>query len=133
MIAGATPMRTSVKANVIVGLTTTRSQAAISPMPPARTGPSTAAIDGAGCDRAAPSRAMNEVESPTRPVTAFLQVGAGAEHRGRVGEDDHAHPGLVCLVERSVQGLDQQLPGQSVAVGGRIERDGGDPSSHLDG
>ena len=47
MIAGATPMRTSVNANVTSGCTTTRSHDAISPMPPARTGPSTAAIVGA--------------------------------------------------------------------------------------
>ena len=39
MIAGATPMRTSVKANVSARSTTTRSHDAISPMPPARTGP----------------------------------------------------------------------------------------------
>ena len=46
MIAGATPIRTSVNANVVDGATTTRSHAAISPTPPARTGPFTAAIVG---------------------------------------------------------------------------------------
>ena len=35
MIAAATPMRTSVSANVVESCTTTRSQAAISPIPPA--------------------------------------------------------------------------------------------------
>ena len=46
MIAAATPMRTSVSANVRSRCATTRSHDAMRPIPPARAGPSTAAIVG---------------------------------------------------------------------------------------
>ena len=82
MIAGATPIRTSVKANVIDELTTTRSHAAISPIPPARTGPSTAAITGAGVVARRWMALTNEVES-TRPVARSFRS-APAQKTGAV-------------------------------------------------
>ena len=48
MIAGATPIRASVNAKVLRGPATAISHAATSPMPPARTWPSTATITGSG-------------------------------------------------------------------------------------
>lgn len=48
MIAGATPMRASVSANVLRGPATAISQAPTRPKPPARTWPLMAAITGSG-------------------------------------------------------------------------------------
>src|SRR3954454_8897038 len=82
MIAGATPIRTSVNANVIDDSTTTRSHAAITPIPPARTGPLTAAITGAPIVPRRSIARTNDVES-TSPVDRSLRS-APAQKTGAV-------------------------------------------------
>ena len=55
MIDGATPIRASVSAKVLLRPATTMSQAPTSPSPPARTWPSIAPITGCGISRIARS------------------------------------------------------------------------------
>ena len=67
MMAGATPIRTAVSAKVLRGPATTMSHAPISPIPPARTCPSRAAITGLGHSTIERSSA---VSSRARPSAA---------------------------------------------------------------
>ena len=121
MIAAATPMRTSVNAKVVEECTTTRSQAAIKPIPPARTAPLTAAIVGRSVSIRR-SSASDERAGVGGLVGALLEVGAGAERRAAVGE--HDGPGVLLLggVDPLVQ-LGDELARQRVAVLLRVERD----------
>jgi hypothetical protein len=73
-------MRTSVNANVIVGLTTTRSHAAMIPMPPADR--AVDRCDHRRCDGAETVDCPHERGRVDHPGSTFLQVGAGAEDRG---------------------------------------------------
>ena len=59
MIAGATPIRASVSANVLLRPATTMSQAPTSPKPPARTCPSIAPTTGTGSSRIARSSSVS--------------------------------------------------------------------------
>ena len=118
-MAGATPTRTSVKANVLAAAATARSAAAMSPSPPAACVP----VD-AGDDRhRALDDAREDVGHPVRGRTAPLgEIGAGAEHRPRTREHDGADV-LVArrITQRPVQLL-EQLRRQGVAVERRVER-----------
>ncbi len=91
--------------------------------------------DGAldGGDRR-PGRVHEALERPDERIGvtwcaalrgAFLQVGAGAERRTGVREDDRSGVRLLGGVERAMQ-AGQQLPRQRIAVVLRIERDRGD-------
>src|SRR6185312_5659129 len=59
MIAGATPIRASVSAKVLLGPATTMSHAPTSPKPPARTCPSIAPITGTGSSKIARNRPVS--------------------------------------------------------------------------
>ncbi len=65
MIAGATPIRASVSAKVLRGPATTMSHAPTSPIPPARTCPSIAAITGIGHPTIARSVAASSRARPS--------------------------------------------------------------------
>ena len=126
MIAAATPMRTSVRANVIASSTTTRSHDAINPMPPARAGPFTAAIVGTS---ASIRRVSTRDERPRvgRPVAPLLEVGAGAERRRRVGQHDRPCRPVGDRRLGRIEGDDEvghQPGGQGVAVPRGVEGDG---------
>ncbi len=73
----------------------------------------------------------NERRRVDHTCRAFLQVGAGAERRGRVGEHDDAGGVTFCRVEGSVQ-IGEELLRQGVAVARRVERDRGYPVRALD-
>ena len=125
MIAAATPMRTSVKAKMMSDCTTARSHDAISPTPPARAGPFTAAIVGA-------ATSINRFIAPT--------IGAesdGPERRSlRSAPAQNAGATWVSTMTRPAPDVDRrlgdvegrvevadELPGQRVAVGRRVEGD----------
>ena len=126
MIAAATPMRTSVRAKVTSLRTTTRSHDAISPIPPARTGP----VDGG-------DRRHGGVHQPLRtarttgaesggPLRRSLRS-APAQNAGGVWVSTIDADGAVGdrglgAVEGGVQIADE-LARQRVAVGGGVERD----------
>ena len=135
MIAAATPMRTSVSANVTSRCTTTRSHAAIRPMPPARTGPVTAAIVGTAAS-IKPLERPNDRRRVGRPAARpLLEIGAGAERRRVwVSTIDRTAPSAIAglgAVERNVQ-VGDELAGQRVAVGRRVERDRGDAAGDVE-
>ena len=83
MIAAATPMRTSVRAKVTSDCTTTRSHAAISPSPPARAGPATAAIVGTGAVHQPLQARRRSARESAGPVRRSLRS-APAQNTGGV-------------------------------------------------
>ena len=124
IMAGATPTRTSVKANVLASAATAMSAAAMSPSPPARACPLTRAMTGTGLstmevrmsgmrfgaaaprsERSAPEQ--NTVPAPVRTTARTLGVAAWR----------HATPASSCV---------EQMGRERVAVGGRVERQGAD-------
>ena len=126
MIAGATPMRTSVKAKVTDRCTTTRSHDAIRPSPPARTAPPTAATVGLFGVHQTLEDAHHRCRVG-RAAGAFLQIGAGAERRAVVRQHDDTNArGRLDLVE-SLAELGHELARQRVAVVLGVERDRRDP------
>ena len=101
--AAATSDRfTSGMPNVAVVDATTRSQASTISVPPARAGPSTAAITGLVRSRwTKPANPPRFVDRRARVAGVdLLEVGAGAEHRRLPGED--ADPDRVVGLERSM-------------------------------
>jgi hypothetical protein len=125
MMAGATPMRTSLKPKVASASPTARSQAAIRPRPPARATPLTRATTGRGRlqDRGQDVREADDGWRPARSL--LLQVCARAERR--LGPGEHDDPDAVLgerPEERRVQ-LRQQGPGQRVAVVRTVQGDHG--------
>ncbi len=116
MTAGTTPMRTSVKAKVAVSTATATSQAASSPIPPARAGPATRATTGLGAVRIVRRIAGNSA-TPWRAGAAGLpQVHAGAEDRTGVAQDDHPDGRVGDRRVEVVLQLAAELRGQGVAV-----------------
>ena len=118
MTAGTTPMRTSVKAKVAVSTATAMSQAASSPIPPARAGPATRATTGCGRgqDRA---QDRGELRDPLRAghrTAGLPQVHAGAEDRTGVAQDDHADGRVGDRRVEVVLQLAAELRRQGVAV-----------------
>ncbi len=101
IMAGATPTRTSVKANVLASAATARSDAAISPSPPARACPLTRAMTGTGLS----TMHVRIVGHPVgRRTTALGEVGAGAEHRARARQDDGSHLRVArCVTQRLIE------------------------------
>src|ERR1700734_3492423 len=84
MIAGATPIRASVNANVLRGPATAISQAATRPMPPARTWPSTTTMTGRGDSTIARSNvAISRDRAAVASAQALMQL-ADQRRRQRV-------------------------------------------------
>ncbi len=132
MIDGATPMRASVSAKVLARPATAISHAPISPMPPARTCPSTAAMTGTGAlqdDAQQPGHLPRTVDGhiPGVPAGRLTEVGSRAERRSGVPEHHHPRPGRDGIVDAAVQLFDQR-GGQRVVVVRGVQRQPGDPA-----
>ena len=123
-MAGATPTRTSVKANVLASAATAMSAAAMRPRPPARAWPLTRAMTGTGLST------MDVRMSGMRLGAAVPRSERSAPEQNTVpvpGEHDGPHVGVTgCVTQRLLQ-LRQEARRERVAVVRRVERQRADP------
>ena len=102
------------------------SQAATSPMPPARALPFTRQTTGLALSQISCRICGNSSGAATRAGPALLQVGAGAERRVGPGEHDHPAARVIQRARQCCAQLGQQGAGQRVPAGRRVQRDGRD-------
>ena len=134
MMAGMTPIRTSLRANV-VGLGGDRDVAGRHEAEPARPrGAVDAPDDGL---RRLPHRGEDRHHAAGPPGrrrglgrAALLEVRARGEDRARPGQHDHPHGGIRERRGEMAVEIGDELPRQRIAIRGRVERDGPDAARH---